>query len=314
MREERRLAREKALEEEKKVDQIKEEEIEEENEEEEEKNTHPRLKLTIFIIIVLIILSYIYVKEIGSRFIQVNEYKIETKDIPDSFNGLKIVHFSDIHYGTTINEKELKTIIKKINEIKPDVVFFTGDLFDKDITINEDTTKKLVELLSQIEPTLYKYAIYGDMDNPDKFAEIMEKSNFIILNNESKLLYYNGNTPIVITGLNPKPNNDIINAPIEDIDTSSLYSIVLMHQPDNYDNIKLYSPSLTLSGHSLGGLVEIPYLKPLFLQEGAKKYYKDHYKINDNDFYISSGLGTYKIPFRINNRPSINFYRIYKIS
>ena len=312
MREERRLAREKALQEETKEE--KKEIVEEEEEKEERKHLSPTLKKAIFIIILLIIASVFYIKEIGTKFIEIHEYKVESKIIPDSFDGLKIVHFSDIHYGTTINEKELKDVVKKINELKPDLIFFTGDLFDKDINLNEDSIKKMTEILSELEPTLYKYAVIGDMDKEDKFAEVMEKSNFIILNNESKLLYYDSTTPIVITGISSTPNYEFLNNPVDEIETTKLYKIVLVHQPDEYDNIKSYGPDLTLSGHSLGGLIKIPYLKPIVLQEGSKKYYKDYYNINNSDFYISNGLGTNKLPFRINNRPSINFYRIYKIS
>ncbi len=311
MREERRLARERALQEEQEVKETKEVE---EVEEEKETNKHTTLKKVIFILIIIFVLSFFYIKEIGNKHIMINEYKIESKEIPDSFDGLKIVHFSDIHYGTTIGEKELRQIVDKINEIKPDVVFFTGDLFDRDVSLDDDTVNKIGEILSGIDTTLYKYAIYGDMDTVEKFNKVMDKADFIILNNEAKLLYYEDNTPIVIAGLNTKPNYEIINAAIDEVDTSTLYKIVLVHEPDEYPKIKPYSPNLTLSGHSLGGLVQIPGIKPLILQEGAKNYYKDYYKDKDNLFYISSGLGTYKIPIRINNRPSINFYRIYKVS
>ncbi len=316
MREERRLAREKALEEETKVKskvENKEKDLEDEEETEEE-GKHPFLKKAIIICILLLALMFVYVKEIGTKHLEINEYKIESKIIPESFDGLKIVHFSDIHYGTTVNEKELTNIVNKINELKPDIVFFTGDLFDKDITLNEESINKTIELLSSINPTLYKYAVYGDMDNPDKFAEIMEKSGFTILNNESKLLYWNDNTPIVITGLNTSNDYSILTNVVDEVDTTNLYKIVLVHKPDEYNKIQDYKPDLTLAGHTLGGLVRIPGLRPLYLQDGAKTYYKDYYKINNKDFYISNGLGTTKFLFRISNHPSINFYRVYKIS
>ena len=310
MREERRLARERALEEQTQKEIKKEEKVEEEP---KETSSNSNLKKIILIIIILLVLSFFYVKEIGNKHLMVNEYKVESKEIPDSFDGLKIVHFSDIHYGTTVNEKELKNIVSKINELKPDIVFFTGDFFDKDVSLNDDDLKKASEILKDINSTLYRYAIYGDMDN-DKYTKVMTDSNFTILNNEVKLLYYNGNTPIVIAGFNTKPDYSILNNPVEETDISSLYKIVLVHEPDEYDKLKSYSPNLTLSGHSLGGLVQIPGIRPLFLQEGSKKYYKASNKDDNKYFFISNGLGTTKLPVRINNRPSINLYRIYKVS
>ena len=143
----------------------------------------------------------------------------------------------------------------------------------------------------------------------------MENANFKLLDNESTLLYYKDNTPVEITGFSPtnsSPNYTILTNLIENNDPNTLYKIVLVHEPDSLDKFINYNPNLVLSGHSLGGLIRIPFLKPLFLKENSQKYYNDYYKINNSDFYISNGLGTSNLNARINNLPSINFYRLYK--
>ena len=75
--------------------------------------------------------------------LEIIEYPIINESIPESFDGFKIVHFSDIHFGTTVNEKELESIVNKINLLKPDILVFTGDLFDNSVTINENTKNKI---------------------------------------------------------------------------------------------------------------------------------------------------------------------------
>lgn len=283
----------------------------EDNDEAEESNN--KVKKIIFWSIILFITFFIYTSNIATRIIEVKEYKITVNNIPTSFDGLKVVHFSDLHYGTTINENELKKIVNKINELKPDLVFFTGDLIDKNIKLNDENIKFLKEELSKINPQLYKYAIYGDEDN-ETFKDIMESSQFIILNNETKLLYYQDNTPILIAGFNnnDNPNYTILTDLINETDPSSLFKIVLTHQPDTTDNFITYNPNLILAGHTLGGLVKLPFIKPLFLQEGAQKYYNSFTEINNTKLFISNGLGTSSIAIRLNNHPSINFYRFYK--
>ena len=84
-----------------------------------------------------------------------------------------------------------------------------------------------------------------------------------------------------------------------------------MHEPDYVDNIDVNKYNLILAGHSLGGIY-IPIRGKVNLPAGAQKYTNGHYKINDTDLYVSNGLGTDNIKFRIMNRPSINFYRIVK--
>lgn len=282
---------------------------------EEEKKEHPILKKIIITLIIIILSLTIYINLIGTKFIEVKEYKLQTTLLPISFNGLKIVHFSDIHYGTTINSNELKNMVDKINQLKPDIIFFTGDLIDKNIKIDDKTKQEIIDILSKLECKEYKYAIYGDEDySNDNYKEIIEASNFKLLDNESTLLYYKNNTPIQITGYNAidtTPDYSIINNPINEIETNNLYKIVLVHEPDAYINIKDYNPNLILSGNTLGNLINITGIKNLFMNKNATKYYEEYYNENNTDIYISTGLGTSNYKIRFNNRPSFNLYRIY---
>lgn len=282
---------------------------------EEEKKEHPILKKIIITLIIIILSLTIYINLIGIKFIEVKEYKLQTTLLPISFNGLKIVHFSDIHYGTTINSNELKNMVDKINQLKPDIIFFTGDLIDKNIKIDDKTKQEIIDILSKLECKEYKYAIYGDEDySNDNYKEIIEASDFKLLDNESTLLYYKNNTPIQITGYNAidtTPDYSIINNPINEIETNNLYKIVLVHEPDAYINIKDYNPNLILSGNTLGNLINITGIKNLFMNKNATKYYEEYYNENNTDIYISTGLGTSNYKIRFNNRPSFNLYRIY---
>ena len=104
-----------------------------------------KLKKIIMYIILLIALIVIYSIYIEPKLLfTIHEYGIETNKIDDKMDGLKIVHFSDIHYGTTINKDELDRVIKKINKIKPDIILFTGDLFDKNIILHKDSIKDIL--------------------------------------------------------------------------------------------------------------------------------------------------------------------------
>ena len=58
---------------------------------------------------------------------KINSFEITDSKITDNFHGLKIVHISDIHYGRTVKNRELKNMVKKVNELRPDVVVLTGD-------------------------------------------------------------------------------------------------------------------------------------------------------------------------------------------
>ena len=286
-------------------------------EDEEETTTHempPFLKKFLLFIIIIIALFVSYSMLIEPNFLQVKEYKIETKKISENFHGLKIIQISDINYGNSFTETDLDRTITKVNELKPDIVLFTGNLIDKNIKIDDKNKKILITYLSKIETTLYKYAIYGSNDYNRTYEEIMQESNFTILDNEVKLIYNQDETPIVLIGFNNnKKEQDytIINNTIDEIDTTEFYKIVLSHSPEITDKLLVHNPDLILSGKTLGGIINPGFTKPLFLKENTK-YYKNYYKLKNTELYISNGLGTDELNMRFNNIPSITLFRIYK--
>lgn len=273
--------------------------------------------LKIFIVLILIILVIIlYSRFISTKGLTVKEYKITNELITDEFHGFKIAHISDIHYGRTVKEKELKQIVDKINLLKPDIVVLTGDLFDKDIELNEEIKKGLIETLKNIDVTISKFAIRGNHDNYFlEWDKTIADSGFIDLNDKYETIYKDGYTPIILAGLS---SNDIpINERYQSIElvvnseeNKDLYKILLIHEPDSINDINYSYFNTILAGHSHNGQVRLPFIGGVILPEGAKKYYDNYYKLNNTNLYISSGIGTSTINFRLFNRPSINFYRL----
>ena len=108
-----------------------------------EERHEKRKKITIFIfklcffIVVGFIAFYVYTTFVSSKVLSVKEHRIVNEKLPDNFNGLKVLQFSDLHYGTTIFKSELKKLVKEINKRSPDLVVFTGDLIDKNYELNE---------------------------------------------------------------------------------------------------------------------------------------------------------------------------------
>lgn len=276
---------------------------------EKRKKKTKKLLVKILIIILLII---IYGFLIEPNFLKVNEYKINSNEISDNFHGLKIVHFSDLHYGSTINKNNIDKVIKKINDLEPDVLVFTGDLIEENYNLSKKDVKNLTKKLSGLNAKLGKYTVIGNHDyyNED-FKNIMFDSNFNLLINNYDTIYYKDNNPIVIYGLdnitygNPDMST-LNNEEIKNID----YKIILLHEGDYIKKIDDPSIDLILGGHSHNGQVNI--IKPIYLPLHANAYYDEYYKKDNANIYISNGIGTSMIPVRIGSIPSINLYRLNK--
>ena len=285
------------------------------------------LKKIIKFFLIFIIFScgcLLYGRYIATTGLFVKEYKITDSKITDNFHGLKIVHISDIHYGRTVKNRELKNMVKKVNELRPDVVVLTGDLIDKDTKLTEKMSNNISSILSKIDPSIEKYAITGNHDVKfDNFNIIIENAGFVNLNNTYDNIYKNGNSNILISGVSSnyykndrdinnkmKSTFDYLNSFNEDDSKKPIYNILLIHEPDFIDKIDKSKFDLILSGHSHNGQVRFPIIGAAILPPYAKKYYKEHYTLDDTELYISSGIGTSAINFRFFNRPSINFYRL----
>lgn len=268
-----------------------------------------KILLTIFIVLTIII-GYGF-------FIEPNSYKIIEEDIkinnlPDAYKGLKIVQISDLLLKTSKDVENIKYIFENINNLNPDLIFFTGDLINNKNKLTDDDIKNITTYFNNLECSLYKYSIYGDNDleNITTYQEIMNNSNFKILDNESTYLFYKDNKPIKLTGLT---NIDNINKSLEITDNlDTAFNLVITHYPDYMDYLKNYQVDVILAGHNLKGQIRIPFYGGTIKKEWGKKYLDSKYTINDTNLYISGGIGTENIKFRLFNKPEINLYRLTK--
>ena len=273
-----------------------------------ENNKKLRFKIIGGILIVATILVT-YGFTFGTKGFKVKEYTVIDKDIPSSFYGLKIVHFTDLHYGRTVDEKNIDGIIREINKLNGDIVVFTGDLVDRDRKVDSNMKNILIEKLSKIKSTYGNYFVGGNHDLVNRsFYEIMENSNFKNLEEYEETLYKENNS-ISLLGTKSSIDKKINTKYIDKFELSK-YKIFLMHEPDNIKYIKDYKFNLVLAGHSHNGQVRFPIIGKIITPKGAKTYYDEFYKIDSSNFFISSGIGTSVLDIRLFNRPSINFYRL----
>ena len=248
-------------------------------------------------IIILFTIIFLYIYYLGPKGLTVKERVLKDNNIPSSFHGIKIMHFTDVLYGKTINQKEINKLAEQIKLVNPDVVFFTGNIISKDYQTKENEIKELNSFFKNIPYSIGKYAIKGDSDN-HTFDLIMEDTNFIILNNESYDIFNNTNEKIKLIGINTNEIKELTN-------DNSDYTITLINNYDDYAKYNITS-NLVFAGHNLGGEIRFFNL-PLL---GNDKYQEEYYQNGNTNIYISSGLGTIH-HMRLMNKPSINVYRLY---
>ena len=253
-----------------------------------------KISFTILGSLFLIIMYGLY---IGAKVVMVHEERIYA-NIDTSYHGIKIVHISDLLYNS-LNKNDLEKIKKQVNEIKPDIILFTGNI-KKDIKLSKNDLEILKDFFQGLNAKLNKYTVLGAKDD-DSFNTIME-GNFKILNNSNDLLYYKSSNPLEFIGFNTNDLN------FENIKKSNNLKICLLSNPDKIEKILEHvNCNIAFAGDTLGGEIKL-FGVPIF---DNHKYNKNYYKINDTKLYISNGLGN-TINVRYFNHPTINLYRLTK--
>ena len=251
----------------------KQKDIDREKQTEKVKKIVKRIVIFIIIIFFLVFFTFFYITNIGTTSLIVNEEAIVNSKLPESFSGLKVIQFGDLHYS---NNDLLKDVVNAITKRNPDLILFTVDLLsDEDLT--PGNRKKLVKELKKLSSTLGKYAVLGESDN-DEALSILLDCGFTILDDSNELIYNESNEPIMLVGLNT--NNEVINYDKAFTNyNENTYTIAMFHKPDYIDDfVKIYPVDLALAGHSHLGEIRIPYLLNLANKDYASKYINPYYE------------------------------------
>ena len=255
--------------------------------------------------------------------IDVTEYSILNKKVPEEFNDFKIVQLSDFHSNGYKNTTDI--IINKIENINPDIVVMTGDMVGWKIG-NIEELEKLISSLS------INYPIYYINGNHEQLLEIINlkeyneflnkiknlgvtyiKNNFVeIFRDGESINLYEIDIPLVdSTGLYVKEDeldNDYINNKLPNI-KSNKFNILLAHNPLFIDEYSSWGADLVLSGHMHGGIIRIPIIDVGVLSPEKKffpKYDAGEFKVGDTTMIINRGIGTSSMNLRVFNKPEIS--------
>jgi len=255
-------------------------------------------------------------------------YKVERitlphKDLPEDFEGLKLVHISDLHIGSWVGHKnKLKKAVKRINEEDADLIVFTGDLFNN---IYQEI-EGFENILKKLQAREGKLAILGNHDYGDyfhgnngsekemnfkKIKESYRKVGFRLLCNDAVTFTRDHSRMAFVGvenwGLPPFHQYGDLNLAMSSLNGSD-FNILLSHDPSHWKEQVLGRDDiqLTLSGHTHGMQFGI-YTRNMKWSPSKWKYreWGGLYRLNDQFLYVNKGLGYLGFPGRIGIRPEI---------
>jgi hypothetical protein len=232
--------------------------------------------------------------------------KVEVKipGLSQKDDGLRIALLSDMHFAWWNSEAEMQRTSAMIAALNPDLFVITGDMVDH----NPDYVYGLADCLEIIKPRLGRYAVIGNHDvytGRNQVAARMQERGFTMLRGAGVSLSDKG-ADLTLAGMDDSGEHwtgadpDEIKIPGIIAKCPKQHPIIwLNHRPSAFDQIIGLPVALTLSGHTHGGQLKLPFGLPGLAEIGFKRT-AGLYQKGEQWLYITRGTGTVGWPFRVN--------------
>jgi predicted MPP superfamily phosphohydrolase len=261
----------------------------------------------------------------GKRYFQVKETTIESKDVPQGFDGYRIVQLSDIHVGSwNGNTQAMEKAVSIINDLQPDLIVFTGDLVNN----LASELDNFIPVFSKLKAKDGVYSVLGNHDystyihweNPEdqkeelvRLKQKQAEMGWTMLNNRHVKLY-NQNDSIALIGVEnsgrpPFPDYAKLSEAMQG--TEGMFQILLSHDPTHWRREVLPQTDieLMLAGHTHAMQTKIFGFTPAqFIYEENDGLYQE----GEQMLYVNIGLGHLLYPMRLGAWPEITLLTLRK--
>lgn len=286
-----------------------------------------RIALMAFLLLLLMILAYGYF--IGSRQFVVNHQTYYFHDLPEEFDGYRILQFSDLHLGTFRHghQQDVDSIVALINRLHCDAIMFAGDLVCK----SSEELAPYDSLLSQLRAPDGVYSIMGNHDygtynefeyevdrliDVEALQEHEASYGWRLLLNDHVILH-RANQRIAIVGVEndgipPFPQLANLDKAMKGVNTDD-FCVLLTHDPTHWKRsiVNQTSIQLTLSGHTHAGQFKVFGWSPCSLRYPE---WSGTYTEGEQILSVSDGIGNSIIPFRFGAWPEVNVITLRRIT
>ncbi len=268
----------------------------------------PRALQRIFLVVMAIFLGIFYVHRVEPSWIEVRSLSMLLPRLAPEFSGYRIVQLSDIHADRWMTTDRLAKIVRRVNQLKPDLVVLTGDF----VTRSAEEFSPNLAAFSQLRSVDRTLAVMGNHDawtNPLMIQNVLEAAGVQVLNNQVATLQRKS-AQLSIAGVDDIwAKRDRLDQVLAALPSEGA-AILLAHEPDFAEQSAATGRfDLELSGHSHGGQVKLPFMKRI-LPPLAYKYPIGQYKVGNMIQYTNRGLGMSGLPLRFNCRPEITVFTL----
>ena len=276
---------------------------------------HPLRRLAVLAVLILVLVLFFRWENTS---LQIARFDPVFTDLPDGFNGCRIVVLSDLH-GAEFGENN-EELFQTVADQSPEYIFYLGDLEDKYRGPDPGYAEAVAAGLTAIAPTYYvtgnhEWAI-GDVP---ELKERLAAQGVTVLSNSFVTLERNGDT-VVLAGIDD-PNGYADQKSPETV-AAEVYAaygdpfwLLLAHRNDRFEEqYSLLGADLVLSGHGHGGIIRLPFTDGLLSTNRTlfPSYTAGLYDKNGSALFVTRGLGNSGPSFRLWNRPEVAVVTLHR--
>ncbi|MCM1054206.1 MAG: metallophosphoesterase [Bacteroides sp.] len=232
-------------------------------------------------------------------------YDIRDKNIPEGFDGFRIVQVSDLH--NNLFGEDQHRLIEAIKRESPDMIAITGDLIDSEEMSNSEA---FIHEAVKIAPCYY---VNGNHERwtglyESRIKPMLLENGVYVLDNE-KTYIERGGARLPVLGVSDRSYGDLErSAVLNELTENEGFTLLLSHRPEQLELYAESGASLVLTGHAHGGQVRIPFTRQgLYAPNQGifPKYTEGVFKKSGTKMIVSRGLGNQVLIPRVNNCPQL---------
>ncbi|GBC78178.1 3',5'-cyclic adenosine monophosphate phosphodiesterase CpdA [bacterium HR08] len=263
----------------------------------------------------LIVLVYTPIRAYrDTRQIRLREQVITSEKLPADIEELRVVHISDLQLDARTEAALVQRFIERVNALRPDLVFFTGDL----VTSGTEYIEPAAAGLGAVRARHGVYACLGDHDywaDPRRVPESLRRHGIVLLDDASRSISV-GNASLHLTGVTNiyrrRPSPETL-ARLAEEKPAGRFSILMAHQPSPslVQWAKAQDYDLFLAGHTHGGQIVLPFFGlRLALARLETPYVSGAYDVGSLWVNVTNGLGLTFAPLRFHAPAEIVLLRL----
>jgi len=244
-----------------------------------------------------------------ARCPRVRNVPVAIDGLPDELDGYRIVQWSDVHVGPTIQRRFVAALVERTNALDADAIAITGDLVDAHVADARDAVEPLRELRAR-DGVYYVTGNHEYYWRASEWIEELQRLGLTFLKNEHRVIA-RGEARLVMAGVTdpvgrdthkPDPDRALAGAP------RNAVKVLLSHRPQTAQAADRLGVDLQLSGHTHGGQffpfnLVIRWFQPIVA---------GLHRVGRTWLYVSRGTGYWGPPSRLGVHGEITVIELKK--